>query len=95
MAGAHPCKDSQALFTYALTQCFEVVFEKPEIKRAKLTVEGRVIGLLRSHCKGGGSAQEGPGQAVVNCGPVVLAWREAFPALTPWRGARAWESASN
>lgn len=73
VACGNPCKNSHALLTFALTQCFEVVFEKPDVKRAKLTVEGRIIGLLRSHCKGGGSAQEGPGTAVVSCDAVHLA----------------------
>ncbi len=73
VAGGHPCKHSHALLTFTLNQCFDVVFEKPEVKRARLTVEGRVIGLLRSHGKGGGSAEEGPGQAVVSSGPAVIA----------------------
>src|SRR5262249_31025976 len=58
VAGAHPCKDSHALLAFTLDQGFDVVFEKPDVKKAKLTIEGRVIGLLRSHCRGG-SAQEG------------------------------------
>src|SRR5437660_7692793 len=52
VAGASPCKPSTATLQFDLEQCFEVVFEKPEVKKAKLTLEGRVIGLLRSH-KGG------------------------------------------
>jgi len=72
VAGAHPCKDSHAQLAFALDQCFDIVFEKPDVKKAKLTVEGRVIGLLRSHC-GGGSAQEGPGNAVVTSGATAVA----------------------
>lgn len=72
VAGAHPCKHSSAAWTFDLSQCFEVVFEKPEVKRAKLSVEGRVIGLLRSHSKGGGSAEVGPGTATVSAGPVQV-----------------------
>jgi hypothetical protein len=72
VAGGHPCRDSVATMNFDLEQCFEVIFEKPEIKRAKLTLEGRVIGLLRSHRKGGGSAQEGPGQATIKCGPAAI-----------------------
>src|SRR5262245_50560542 len=52
VAGAQPCKDSHAQLAFALDQCFDVVFEKPDVKKAKLTIEGRVIGLLRSHCGG-------------------------------------------
>ncbi len=50
VAGAHPLKNSFATLNFDLEQSLEIAFEKPEIKRAKLTVEGRVIGLLRSHC---------------------------------------------
>ncbi|MCS6850097.1 MAG: hypothetical protein NZ700_02875 [Gemmataceae bacterium] len=39
-----------------LEQCFEISFDDPKVKKAKLTIEGRVVGLLRSSCKGGGSA---------------------------------------
>lgn len=72
VAGGHPCKASVATMSLDLEQCFEVVFNKPEVKRAKLTLEGRVIGLLRSHSKGGGSAEQGPGTAGVTCGPVEV-----------------------
>src|SRR5437773_3332585 len=65
VAGPHPCKDSTASQQFELIQAFEIGFEKAEIKKAKLTVEGRVIGLLRSHSKGCGSAEEGPALATV------------------------------
>ena len=66
VAGAHPCKASVATLSFDLMQDFEVTFEKPEVKKAKLNLEGRVIGLLRSHAKGGGSAEIcAPGRAVV------------------------------
>jgi hypothetical protein len=47
---------ASASMTFDLEQCFEVVFENPKVKKAKLTLEARVIGLLRSHCKGGSAA---------------------------------------
>jgi len=72
VAGGHPCKDSVARMTFELEQCFEVRFENPKVKQAKLTLEGRVIGLLRSHKKGAGSAAEGPAHAAVTAGPVQL-----------------------
>lgn len=56
VAGGHPCKESLAALSFDLLQDFEISFAKPNIKRAKLTLEARVIGLLRSHKKGGGSA---------------------------------------
>ncbi len=63
VAGAHPCKSSVATMDFDLAQCFEIAFEKPEVKAAKLTIEGRVIGLLRSQAKG--NASEGNGCATV------------------------------
>jgi hypothetical protein len=72
VAGGHPCQDSVARMTFELEQCFEVRFEDPKVKRARLTLEGRVIGLLRTHKKGGGSAAAGPAHAVVTAGPAEL-----------------------
>src|SRR5207244_1830043 len=37
---------------FELEQCFEVSFDDPKVKKAKMTVEGRVIGLLRGGKKG-------------------------------------------
>jgi hypothetical protein len=37
---------------YDLDQVFEVSFDDPKVKKAKLTVEGRVIGLLRGEKNG-------------------------------------------
>jgi hypothetical protein len=72
VAGGHPCKCSTASMNIDLEQCFEVNFDDPKMKRAKLTIEGRVIGLLRSHCKGGGSAQIGEACASVGAGEVEV-----------------------
>src|SRR5262249_5244344 len=38
---------------FDLNQEFEISFDKPEVKSAKVMVEARVIGLLRSHSGGG------------------------------------------
>jgi hypothetical protein len=73
VAVGSPCGPGVAGMDCDLDQCFEVVFEKKEVKAAKLTLEGRVIGLLRSHCRGGGSAEESHGCATVSCGPATLA----------------------
>src|SRR5262249_55222751 len=37
---------------FDLDQCFEISFDDPKVKYAKLTVEGRVIGVLRGGKKG-------------------------------------------
>jgi hypothetical protein len=73
VAGAHPCKDSLAAMSFDLSQSFEISFDSPKLKRAKLVLEGRVIGLLRSHEKGGGTAGEGPGCATILANDVSLA----------------------
>jgi hypothetical protein len=56
--------------TFELDQCFEVSFDNPKVKKAKLSVEGRVIGLLRSHCKG--TAEQGQACATVSCGSSTM-----------------------
>jgi hypothetical protein len=73
VAGAHPTKASSASMNFELTQSFEVSFDNPKVKKAKLTVEGRLIGLLRSQRnKGCGSASEGPGCATVTSDKASL-----------------------
>jgi hypothetical protein len=72
VAGPHPCKDSTAAMDFDLQQCFEVSVDKAEVKAAKLTLEARVIGLLRSgHC-GKGTAEESGGCAAVAAGPAQV-----------------------
>jgi hypothetical protein len=48
VAGPHPCKDSTAAQDFDLSQCFELVMDKAEGKKIKVTMEARVIGLLRA-----------------------------------------------
>jgi hypothetical protein len=71
-AGPHPCKDSVASQDFDLTQCFEVTVDKSLAKRLKLTMEARVVGLLRSHCHGNGVSEESAACATVTCGPVEV-----------------------
>ena len=71
VAGAHPCQNSLAWMTFELDQGFEISIDNPKIKRVRVTLEGRVIGLLRSH-KGGGTAQQGPAHANVASGLVNI-----------------------
>jgi hypothetical protein len=59
------CGPGVAGMDFDLNQCFEVVFDKPDVKAAKLSLEGRVVGLLRSHRLGGGTAEEARGCAAV------------------------------
>jgi hypothetical protein len=64
VAGPHPFKDSFAKLVFQLDQCLEIALDSPKVKRARVTLEGRVIGLLRSH-KGGGAAEHGPAHAAL------------------------------
>ncbi len=69
------CK-SVAQYTFDLMQCFEIRFNAKRVKTAKLFLEGRVIGLLRSDhshytgclCKVSGTADTHAACATVNCG---------------------------
>jgi hypothetical protein len=69
VAGGHPCKNSSASMDFDLEQCIEISFEKADLKAVKLSLEARVIGLLRSECgctgKASGSAEESGGCATV------------------------------
>ena len=58
VAGAHPCKDSSAQMNFDLNQVLEVNWDSKDVKACKVTMDGQVIGVLRSECKGGGSAEE-------------------------------------
>jgi hypothetical protein len=69
VAGGHPCRDSLAALTFDLVQAFEISLD-PKIKTARVTLEGRVVGLLRSHHSG--TAQEGPACAGVDGIPPLL-----------------------
>jgi hypothetical protein len=76
VAGAHPCKDSAAVLTFDLVQELDVAIAKADVKAARITMEARLVGLLRSHCCGGGSASIScPAQATLSpCGdgPALL-----------------------
>jgi len=70
VAPGHPCHATSSSMAFDLEQYFDVVFEKPDLKSAKLTVEGRVVGLLRGGRNG--SASESGGCATVICGGAGL-----------------------
>jgi hypothetical protein len=76
VATGSPVGAALAGMDYDLEQCFEISFDKPEVKAAKLTIEGRAIGLLRSHCccmsKKSGTAEESGGCATVSAGPLEV-----------------------
>jgi hypothetical protein len=56
---------------FDLEQCFEVKFDDPKVKAAKLTIEARVVGLLRGEkC---GCASYSDACAHLTCGPEGLA----------------------
>lgn len=88
VAGAHPRGGSSAVISFELEQCFEIAFLQPSVKRAKLTIETRHIGLLRSHEKGG-CAAVGPGTAT-----LVSANAPIVTALSPARSASCGQNLS-
>ena len=55
---------------FDVDQCFEVSIDDPKVKRAKVLVEGRVIGLLRGEKKG--CAEYTDACASIVAGPVEL-----------------------
>jgi hypothetical protein len=67
MSGAVVANASMA---FDFEQCFEVSFDDPKVKKAKLTLEGRVIGLLRGEKKG--CAEYTDACASIGCGPGDL-----------------------
>jgi hypothetical protein len=65
VAAGSPCGGSSAAMDFHLEQYFEVTFDNKDLKKAKMTMEGRLIGLLRGGKKGCGS--ESHGCASVGC----------------------------
>jgi hypothetical protein len=61
---------ANASMQFELDQCFEVSFDDPKVRRAKLAVEGRVVGLLRGERKG--CAQYTDACANILAGPAAL-----------------------
>ena len=74
VAYGSPAGAASAALDFALSQAFDVSFDKPTVKAAKLTLECRLVGFLRSHKSGtaevGGSAAVG-GLAVAAPGHAV------------------------
>jgi hypothetical protein len=65
------CTAGVAGLDFDLSQCFEVKFDKRDDKTAKVTLEGRVIGLLRGGSRGG-AAEETRGCVTLTAGPAAL-----------------------
>jgi hypothetical protein len=77
VAKADPFHDSVASYDFELSQDFEVVFNDPTVRGARLLMEGRVLGLLRNPalccCNPCNAAEVStPGHAAVGCGPQEL-----------------------
>jgi hypothetical protein len=78
VATGHPFRDSQAEMQFELDQELNIIFREPEkVKAAKLTMEGKLIGLLRSQPgrhehMGRGSAECGAACAELVCDEKVL-----------------------
>jgi hypothetical protein len=61
---------ANAVMQFDLDQSFEVSFDDPKVKKAKLTVEGRVVGLLRGERRG--SAEYADACAHLVTGPADI-----------------------
>jgi hypothetical protein len=64
VAADHPCGASASAMDFDLEQHFAIEFENPKVKRAQLSVEARVVGMLRGGRKG---------TASIACGSVSVA----------------------
>jgi hypothetical protein len=62
-----PQRCCSAGFHIDLSQCFTVRFNDSKVKAAKLSISGRTVGILRSHCKGDGTASLSSATASVGC----------------------------
>lgn len=65
-AGPQPCKANAGVIDFDLNQEFEIAFADPKVKKAKLTIEAQVIGLLRGD-RYGGTAAVSNGTVAVTC----------------------------
>ena len=76
VATAQPVKDSVATLDFDLDQALEIAVADPKVKGLKVTLEGRVIGLLRSHAgcskKCCGTAGVSVAHAALVCEPTEL-----------------------
>jgi hypothetical protein len=70
-ARPHPARTASADMDFDLNQEFAIDFPDPKLKKAKLSAEAQVVGLLRGD-KHGGSAAVGAGAVVITCGHVSL-----------------------
>lgn len=70
-AGPNPGMPTSAEMAFDLNQDIEIVIADPKIKKAKLTVEAQIIGLLRGD-KNGGSACVNNGSVVVVNGKTTV-----------------------
>jgi hypothetical protein len=70
-AAPQPAKASAALMEFDLNQEFTIATADPKLKKAKITTEAQVVGLLRGD-KHGGSAAVSNGTVVIACAGVCI-----------------------
>ena len=70
VAHGSPAGPATASLDFILTQCFDVSFDNPKVKTAKLSIEAEVIGFLRSH-KHGTASESGSAAVTGGAGPVL------------------------
>jgi len=73
VAGPHPFKNSQATLRFDLTQELKITFSDPKLKRARLTIDAQIIGLLRGDSHSGSAGVCHGAAAVSAAGATLLA----------------------
>ena len=71
VASPHPCKTSSAIMNFDLNQDLELAFADPKLKKARLTMEAQIVGLLRGD-KHGGTAGVCNGAAAIAIGATSV-----------------------
>jgi hypothetical protein len=70
-APPQPAKANAAVMDFDLNQDFTIGFADPKLKKAKLTIEAHVVGLLRGD-RHGGSAAVSNATVVITCAGVCI-----------------------
>jgi hypothetical protein len=73
VAGPHPTKASSAAMNFDLNQAFDIVFTDDKVKKARLTIEAQIVGLLRGDKHGGSASVCNGSAAIASTGGSVVA----------------------
>jgi hypothetical protein len=73
VAGPHPCYASSASMDFDLVQCLDIAFSDEKVKKGKVVIDARIIGLLRGDSNGGAAAVSNGAAALTSGGSPVVA----------------------